>query len=183
MDRKRWVLNETLKLWSLSAVIHYVYGSTFSPLLPASPPPFPPDNVSAASPSTRVLTQSPAATTLEQSEVFKIVPKEYCSNSDAIFAIGGTAKLWRSNEKADWTSAPNPLNISIICNKDKWQTPLIARIKRLQRAITKSLKGRNWNNVTKLGEMHYVSVLKGEVLDQEVWVYEMRRSILIVYMF
>ena len=127
--------------------------------------------------SSTPLLPSPTTTELNNfPNVFTLCPKENSSHRQAIFAIGGSARLWQKHQKTNWTADENPLNVSIIYSEpDKWQTPLIYRIRNLQKALSKKLVGRNRNNPTITERLHYIPVLDGEVKNQEVC--NLRKSI------
>ena len=113
--------------------------------------------------------QPPSPTASDLPDIFTLYPKENCKHRGAIFAIGGSARLWHKHEKTNWTSSENPLNVSIIYGSpNKWQTPLIHRIRNLQKHLSSKLVGRNRNKPTVTERYHYIPVLNGEVKNQEV---------------
>ena len=101
-------------------------------------------------------------------EHFEIRPKEFCRHPEAVFAIGGSARLWRQNAKTDWAVTPNPLGVSIICASKKLRTPMIQRILYLQRTITKTLTGNRRKDPETTNRLHFLDVFEGEVKDEKV---------------
>ena len=150
------------------------FQTTSSETLPTPHPTCPatPALTQSATPPTLQETIVPAITTqtpTQSTESLRLYPKDVCRNPQALCAIGGTAKLWRQNEKINWTLSPNPLNVSIVFNtSNKWQTPLIHRIDYLQRTLSKKMVGRFRSDPKTNNRMHYVDVLKGDLENEEV---------------
>ena len=125
----------------------------------------------ATAPDTPQEAEASAAGEADISEGFQLVLGNSTDNPKAVLSIGGNAEAWA--RPINWTQDALPLDLQIRHEKkDKYQTPLVRRLRNLQKQMTKKLKGGRQKSPHFLSQVFFVTVLDGELQNQSVSYYK-----------